>query len=96
MVSPKRQIVIPIPRPQLVSPPVNSVEQPKAFQFAVSWRTLLAQLQVVEVRVEPVAVEIVPRETAARALQVVDPPPLPPEDEPAWEMVVPKMIRRPS
>ncbi len=100
MVSPKRQIVIPMPRPQLVSPPASAFEQPKAFRFSVTWQTLLAQLQPVQVtRTEPTAaaMEIVPREAPARALQVVEPPPLQPEEEdvPAWEMVVPKMVRRP-
>jgi hypothetical protein len=100
MVSPKRQIVIPMPRPQVVSAP-SSFEQPKAFSFPLTFETLLAQLQPVEVtQREPVAVivppvEEMPREVPSRALQVVEAPPPPPDEEAAWEMVVPKMIRRP-
>lgn len=101
MVSPKRQIVIPMPRPQLVSPPISGCEQPRAFRFSVTWQTLLAQLQPLELtrtQQPPAAsMEIVPLDAPARALQVVEPPPLDlEEDVPAWEMVVPKMTRRPS
>ncbi len=101
MVSPKRHIVIPMPRPQVVSPPAGGFEQPKAFAFPVTFETLLGQLKPVEVtKREPAAVivpqvEVMPREIPSRALQVVEAPPLADEDEAAWEMVVPKMVRRP-
>ena len=106
MASPMRQIVIPIPRPKLLTAPggnpgLRASEQPKAFQFDVTWHTLLAHLQPVETsQTDPVAVvvpevEIVPRETPSRALQVVEPPTRPRDEEAAWEMVVPKMVRRP-
>jgi len=36
-----------------------------------------------------------PPEAPSRALQVVEAPPPPDDDVAAWEMVVPKMVRRP-
>ncbi|HTR36507.1 MAG TPA: hypothetical protein VMH80_11425 [Bryobacteraceae bacterium] len=90
-----------MPRPQAVGALAGGCEQPKAFSFPVTFETLLAQLKPVEVaKREPVTalvpqVEVIPREVPSRALQVVEAPPLADEDEAAWEMVVPKMVRRP-
>ncbi|HUA22108.1 MAG TPA: hypothetical protein VMB25_25365 [Bryobacteraceae bacterium] len=90
-----------MPRPQLVGPPASGFEQPKPFSFPVTFQTLLAQLQPVEVvKREPVTalvpqVEVMPPEAPSRALQVVEAPPPPDDDVAAWEMVVPKMVRRP-
>jgi hypothetical protein len=74
--------VVPLPRPKLRNPAGGNAEQPKEFRFAVTWETLLALPQ-------PVIA------TPTRALQVVEPPARRlPDDEAAWEMVVPKMVRR--
>jgi hypothetical protein len=105
MVNPK---VVPLTRPKLLNPVGGDAEQPWEFRFTVTWETLLAFPQPVEITeanptavvVAPVVVvaplEIVPREIPAHALQVVEPPPRRPQpgDEAAWEMVVPKMERR--
>lgn len=112
MLNPKSRTVVTIPRPKVLQPISETTEQPKAYQFSVTWETLLAIPQPVEiietiptstavvVAAPPVVVagplEIVPRE-AVHALQVVEPPPRRPQgDEAAWEMVVPKMVRRQS
>lgn len=112
MVNPKSRTVVTIPRPKVLHSANDSSEQPKPYQFSVTWETLLAIPQPVEI-IEtipttsalvvvdsPVVVagplEIVPRETPVYALQVVEPPPRPRKDEAAWEMVVPKMVRRQS
>jgi hypothetical protein len=74
--------VVPLPRPRLLNPVGGNTEQPREFQFSVTWNTLLAVPQ-------PVVA------APSRALQVVEPPARrPPGDEAAWEMVVPKMVRR--
>jgi hypothetical protein len=115
MVNPKSGTVVTIPRPKVLTPASGNTEQPKAFQFSVTWDTLLAVPQPAEITeilpvvavvaapvvVAPVVVagplEVVPREAPAHALQVVQPPPRRPQgDEAAWEMVVPKMVRRQS
>jgi hypothetical protein len=94
------QKVVPIPRPKLLNPAVahaGSIEQPKPFRFPVTWGTLLAFPQPVDITetistavVVAAPVVVVP----VHALQVVEPPPRPSMDEAAWEMVVPKMVRR--
>lgn len=113
MVNPKSRTVVTIPRPKVLQPINETTEQPKPYQFSVTWETLLAIPQPVEiiesisttiavvVAAPPVVVagplEIVPREATVHALQVVEPPPRRPQgDEAAWEMVVPKMVRRQS
>jgi hypothetical protein len=83
--------VVPLPRPKLLNPVGGNSEQPKEFRFSVTWETLLVQ--------EPVLLQVnLPQPvitTPSRALQVVEPPARrPPGDEAAWEMVVPKMVRR--
>jgi hypothetical protein len=76
------QKVVPLPRPRLLNPAGGNAEQPREFRFAVTWETLLALPQ-------PIVA------APSHALQVVEPPPRRPQgDEAAWEMVVPKMIRR--
>ena len=103
MVNPK---VVPLARPKLLNPSSNA-EQPRPFRFGVTWETLLAQLEPVEIReIVPTAlavvvappVVVVPSHALqvvepSHALQVVEPPPRPRVDEAAWEMVVPKMVR---
>ncbi len=90
------QKVVPIPRPKLLNPAIGNagtIEQPRPFRFSVTWETLLAFPQPVDITETvsaAVAVVVVP----THALQVVEPPPRPPIDEAAWEMVVPKMVRR--
>jgi hypothetical protein len=108
LVNPKsRTVVVTIPRPKAAVPADGKAEQPREFRFAVTWETLLAHPQPVEiteviasaVAVVPAPVvvvaplEVVPREIPPHALQVVEPPPRPQSDEAAWEMVVPKMVR---
>jgi hypothetical protein len=103
--SPKSGTVITIPRPKAVNPAVDHDAQPKPFQFGVSWETLLAFPRPMEV-VETVSTAMV---VAAPPVIVAAPPvivmpienvpreilaPGPGEDEAAWEMVVPKMVRR--
>ena len=95
------QKVVPIPRPKLLNPAVGnagSIEQPKPFRFPVTWETLLAYPQPVDItETVPTAVAVVVVASPVapgHALQVVEPPPRPPIDEAAWEMVVPKMVRR--
>jgi hypothetical protein len=101
-VNPKSTNVVTLPRPKVAIPPAASAEQPKPFQFAVTWQTLLDFPRPMEVADDvPVSTAVVviprdvmPREIPAQALQVVEPPPPPPQlDEAAWEMVVPKMVR---
>jgi hypothetical protein len=76
-----------LPRPKLLNPAVGNSEQPKEFCFAVTWETLLAQ--------QPMAIEAPVAASPSRALQVVEPPTRwPDRDEAAWEMVVPKMVRK--
>jgi hypothetical protein len=86
--------VVPLPRPRLLNPAGVNSEQPKEFRFAVTWETLLVQQPLAQ---QPLVVDLPqPVVTApARALQVVEPPARRPlDDEAAWEMVVPKMVRR--
>ena len=85
-----------MPRPKLLNPAVGNSEQPKEFRFAVTWETLLALPQPVELtETNPSAVVVVPTPAPAPALLVVEPPPRRPQrDEAAWEMVVPKMVRK--
>jgi hypothetical protein len=88
--------VVPLPRPKLLNPFGGNSEQPKEFRFAVTWETLLIQQPLAQQQ-QPVVVALPqPVVTApSRALQVVEPPARrPPDDEAAWEMVVPKMVRR--
>jgi hypothetical protein len=81
--------VVPLPRPRLLNPAGGNSEQPKEFRFAVTWETLLVQQPLVVALPQPVVT------APSRALQVVEPPARrPPADEAAWEMVVPKMVRR--
>jgi len=95
------QKVVTIPRPKLLNPAIGNAgnaEQPKPFRFAVTWETLLAYPQAVEItETIPTAVAVVVAPPVvvvpSHALQVVEPP-RPPMDEAAWEMVVPKMVRR--
>ena len=94
------QKVVPIPRPKLLNPAVGnagSIEQPKPFRFPVTWETLLAVPQPVDIS-ETIATAVVVAPPVVvvptHALQVVEPPPRPSMDEAAWEMVVPKMVRR--
>lgn len=85
--------VVPLPRPKLLNPAGGNSEQPKQFCFSVTWETLLAQQPVAL----PQPVELPQPVIAApsRALQVVEPPARRIQgDEAAWEMVVPKMVRR--
>lgn len=93
MLNPK---VVPLPRPRLLNPS-SDAEQPRAFRFSVTWETLLAQLEPVEITESiPTAVAVVVAPVVvipSHALQVVEPPPRPRTDEAAWEMVVPKMVR---
>jgi hypothetical protein len=73
-------------------------EQPREFHFAVTWVTLFAYLDVV-----PASGPWRPAETPAQTLALVpvvaapvmisEPPPRF-DSNAAWEMVVPKMIRR--
>jgi hypothetical protein len=95
--------VVPLPRSKLLTPAVSNTEQPKEFRFNVTWDTLLAFPQPVEITettqtavvVSP-AVVIPPAVNAppTYALQVVEPPRRSQGDEAAWEMVVPKMVRK--
>jgi len=85
--------VVPLARPKLLNPAGGNAEQPREFRFAVTWQTLLALPQPVEITatIPTVAVAVVP----THALQVVEPPARRPQgDEAAWEMVVPKMVRK--
>ena len=97
--NPKSANVVTLPRPRLLNPTAINAEQPKPFRFDVSWATLLAFPQSMEVTetvtetVSTAVVVVMPREIPAHALQVVEPPPPPHQDEAAWEMVVPKMVR---
>ena len=76
-----------MPRPKLLNPAGGNSEQPKEFRFAVTWETLLAQ--------QPMDIETPVAASPSRALQVVEPPRRQPQtDEAAWEMVVPKMVRK--
>lgn len=95
MLNPK---VTPLPRARLLNPAVGNAEQPKAFRFSVSWETLFAYPQPVEVtQTVPTALAVVVAPPVvvvpSHALQVVEPPPRRRVDEAAWEMVVPKMVR---
>jgi hypothetical protein len=105
MVNPKTGTVVTIPRPKVLTPVSGNTEQPKEFVFSVTWETLLAVPQPLDVvdtipttaaMVVAAPLEIIPREAPVHALQVVEPPPRPRRDEAAWEMVVPKMVRRQS
>jgi hypothetical protein len=81
--------VVPLPRPKLLNPAGGNSEQPKEFRFSVTWETLLVQ--------QPIPVDLPQSVVTApsRALQVVEPPARRvPGDEAAWEMVVPKMVRK--
>ncbi|MGA2214983.1 MAG: hypothetical protein ABSH31_17040 [Bryobacteraceae bacterium] len=83
--------VVSLPRPRLLQPVGGNSEQPKDFRFAVSWEMLLAQ--PVLALPQPAAVKS--PAAPSHALQVVEPPRRPPQgDEAAWEMVVPKMVRK--
>jgi hypothetical protein len=79
--------VVPLPRPKLLNPAEGNSEQPKEFRFSVTWETVLAQ-PMLDLP-QPVIT------TPSRALQVVEPPARrTPGDEAAWEMVVPRMVRK--
>jgi hypothetical protein len=79
--------VVPLPRPKLLNPAGGNSEQPKEFLFSVTWETLLIQ--------QPVALPQPMLAPPSRALQVVEPPARRLQtDEAAWEMVVPKMVRK--
>jgi hypothetical protein len=83
--------VVPLPRPKLLNPAGGNSEQPKEFLFSVTWNTLFAQQQSLVALPQPVVT------APSRALQVVEPPAPArrlPGDEAAWEMVVPKMVRK--
>lgn len=102
------QKVVPLPRPKLLNPAGGNAEQPREFRFAVTWETLLALPQPAEIT-ETIptagvvtAIDVTLIDVAApvvvapsHALQVVESPPRRPQgDEAAWEMVVPKMVRK--
>jgi hypothetical protein len=94
MLNPK---VVPLPRPKLLNPG-SDTEQPRAFRFGVTWETLFAGLEPVEITESiPTALAVVVAPPVvvipSHALQVVEPPPRQRTDEAAWEMVVPKMVR---
>jgi hypothetical protein len=90
--------VVPLPRPKLLNPAGGNTEQPKEFQFSVTWNALLAFPQPLEIsEIAPTAVVLASPVVAApaHALQVVEAPSRRPQgDEAAWEMVVPKMVRK--
>jgi hypothetical protein len=72
-------------------------EHLRPFRFPVTWETLLTFPQPVDIsETVPMAVVVAAPVVVVptHALQVVEPPPQPPIDEAAWEMVVPKMVRR--
>jgi hypothetical protein len=74
----------------------QTLEQPRAFHFAVTWVTLFTHLDLIESKGPRTArTEVVA--TRALAPVVVAPPavlpPAPAMGEAAWEMVVPKMNR---
>jgi hypothetical protein len=83
--------VVPLPRPKLLNPVGGNSEQPREFRFSVTWETLLVQQPLLVDLDLPQPVVTAP----SRALQVVEPPARRlPDDEAAWEMVVPKMVRK--
>ena len=83
--------VVSLPRPRLLQPVGGNSEQPKDFRFAVTWEMLLAQPALAL----PQPAVVNSAATPTLALQVVEPPRrLPHGDEAAWEMVVPKMVRK--
>jgi hypothetical protein len=86
--------VVTLPRPKLLTPVGGNAEQPKEFRFAVTWEALLAQpLLAPPLLAEPLPQPVVV--APSRALQVVEPAPRRPQgEEAAWEMVVPKMVRK--
>jgi hypothetical protein len=90
--------VVPLPRPRLLNPAGGNAEQPREFRFSVTWNALLAFPQPQEIiDIAPTAVIVAPTVVAApaHALQVVEAPPRRSQgDEAAWEMVVPKMVRK--
>jgi hypothetical protein len=90
--------VVPLPRPRLLNPAGGNNELPREFRFAVSWETLLAIPQPQELTQKTAASLVVappPVMAPTYALQVVEPPSRRPQtDEAAWEMVVPKMVRK--
>jgi hypothetical protein len=87
--------VVPLPRPKLLNPVGGNSEQPKEFRFSVTWDTLLAQRPIPIDLPQPLDLPQPVVTAPSRALQVVEPPPRrPPDDEAAWEMVVPKMERK--
>ena len=107
MVNSEPGTVVALPRPKLLNPAAGNNEEAKPFRFAVTWETLRASLQPLEitdgVSTVPVSTEIVPVAQAAVVvvaptpvvvMPAAEPIPRPREDEAAWEMVVPKMVRR--
>jgi hypothetical protein len=87
--------VVPLPRPKLLHPVGGNSEQPKEFRFSVTWETLLDQQTIPMDLPQPLDLPQPVVTTPSRALQVVDPPARRlPGDEAAWEMVVPKMVRK--
>jgi hypothetical protein len=101
MANSKPGTVVALPRPKLLNAAAGNAEEAKPFRFAVTWETLFANLRAMEVADElPTAVVVAgPQEVVVAPPPVVVMPasePLPQtrEDEAAWEMVVPKMVRR--
>jgi hypothetical protein len=105
MLNSKPGTVVTLPRPKLLNPDAGNSDHPAAFQFAVTWESLFASLRPVEV-VETVStavvvaappvvvIPVVEPVPVVEVMPVVEPMPQPREDEAAWEMVVPKMVRR--
>ena len=106
MLNSKPGTVVTLPRPKLLNPAAGNSDQPAPFRFAVTWESLFATLRPVEIA-ETVSTAVVvaapPVVVAAppvvvmpvvEVIPVVEPMPEPGEDEAAWEMVVPKMVRR--
>lgn len=105
MANSKPATVVALPRPKLLNPTAGNTEEAKPFRFAVTWDTLLANLRPMEIAEEASTAVVVtaPQEVMVAVPVVVAPPvvvmpapepmPQPREDEAAWEMVVPKMVR---
>ncbi len=90
--------VVPLPRPRLLNPVSGNTEQPREFPVLRNLEYAAGRTAAVRRhRNNPNHCRVVaaPLVRAVHALQVVEPPPRrPARDEAAWEMVVPKMVRR--
>ena len=100
MVNSEPGTVVALPRPKLLNPAAGTTEEAKPFRFAVTWETLRASLRPMDITDEvstavvPVAAVVGAAPTPVVVMPVLEPIPGPREDEAAWEMVVPKMVRR--